>query len=228
MGEHLEARGCRGGGHPVDQLQFPMRLQQAGVRADGMHMHPVQGLGGGDQRIGHGAGRKVDDQVVDGIARSRSTTSRDRMSAPTVPSATATDPRLPGRSASCRRSRYDGTSNTVAQVRHSRPLGYLAVSAISRDEVAHLARLARLALTDAELDGYAGQLDAILGHVSQISAVSTDELDEVDATSSPLDAVNVTRPDVIAECLTPEEALAAAPRVAEGRFAVPQILGEEE
>lgn len=46
-----------------------MRLQQAGVRADGMHMHPVQGLGGGDQRIGHGAGRKVDDQVVDGIAR---------------------------------------------------------------------------------------------------------------------------------------------------------------
>ena len=150
------------------------------------------------------------------------------MSAPTVPSATATDPRLPGRSASCRRSRYDGTSNTVAQVRHGRPLGCLAVSAISRDEVAHLARLARLALTDAELDGYAGQLDAILGHVSQISAVSTDELDEVDATSSPLDAVNVTRPDVIAECLTPDEALAAAPRVAEGRFAVPQILGEEQ
>ncbi|MGH3952497.1 Aspartyl/glutamyl-tRNA(Asn/Gln) amidotransferase subunit C [Mycobacteroides salmoniphilum] len=101
------------------------------------------------------------------------------------------------------------------------------MSAISRDEVAHLARLARLALTDAELDGYAGQLDAILGHVSQISAVSTDELDEVDATSSPLDAVNVTRPDVIADCLTSDQALAQAPRVADGRFAVPQILGEE-
>ncbi|MUM19515.1 Asp-tRNA(Asn)/Glu-tRNA(Gln) amidotransferase subunit GatC [Mycobacterium sp. CBMA271] len=102
------------------------------------------------------------------------------------------------------------------------------MSSISRDEVAHLAKLARLALTDAELDGLAGQLDAILGHVSQISEVSTDELDEVEATSSPLDAVNITRPDVIADCLTPEEALAAAPRVAEGRFAVPQILGEEQ
>jgi aspartyl-tRNA(Asn)/glutamyl-tRNA(Gln) amidotransferase subunit C len=91
-----------------------------------------------------------------------------------------------------------------------------------------LARLARLALTEDELDGFAGQLDAILGYVSQIREVSTDELDEVEATSSPLEAVNVTRPDVIASCLTPEEALAQAPRVAEGRFAVPQILGEEE
>ncbi len=45
------------------------------------------------------------------------------------------------------------------------------MSKISRDEVAHLARLARLALTDDELDSYAGQLDAILGHVSQIQSV---------------------------------------------------------
>ncbi|EUA13997.1 glu-tRNAGln amidotransferase C subunit [Mycobacterium xenopi 4042] len=50
-------------------------------------------------------------------------------------------------------------------------LGFSVVSQISRDEVAHLARLARLALTDAELDSFAGQLDAILTHVSVIQAV---------------------------------------------------------
>lgn len=102
------------------------------------------------------------------------------------------------------------------------------MSAISRDEVVHLASLARLALTDDELDRFAGQLDTILEHLSRIRHVAAAELEEVEATSSPLDAVNITRPDVLAECLTPQEALAQAPRVAENRFAVPQILGEEE
>ena len=51
------------------------------------------------------------------------------------------------------------------------------MSQISRDEVAHLARLARLALTDDELDSYAGQLDAILEHVSQIQAVDVTGVD---------------------------------------------------
>jgi aspartyl-tRNA(Asn)/glutamyl-tRNA(Gln) amidotransferase subunit C len=101
----------------------------------------------------------------------------------------------------------------------------LVVSQISRDEVAHLARLARLALTDAELDSFAGQLDAILEHVSQIQAV---DVTGVEATDNPLTSVNVTRPDVVEPGLTQEEALAMAPKSAEGRFAVPRILGEPE
>jgi len=99
------------------------------------------------------------------------------------------------------------------------------VSKISRDEVAHLARLARLALTDDELDSYAGQLDAILGHVSQIQSV---DVTGVEATDNPLKDVNVSRPDVVEPCLTQEQALAAAPRAEDGRFAVPRILGEGE
>lgn len=99
------------------------------------------------------------------------------------------------------------------------------MSQISRDEVAHLARLSRLALTDAELDSFAGQLDAILTHVSQVQAV---DVTGVEATGNPLKDVNVTRPDEPAPCLTQQEALAEAPAAADGRFAVPQILGDSE
>lgn len=99
------------------------------------------------------------------------------------------------------------------------------MSQISRDEVAHLARLARLALTDSELHGFAGQLDAILGHVSQIQAV---DVTGVEATGNPLKDVNVFRPDAPQPCLTQEQALSGAPDAAEGRFAVPRILGEAE
>jgi aspartyl-tRNA(Asn)/glutamyl-tRNA(Gln) amidotransferase subunit C len=99
------------------------------------------------------------------------------------------------------------------------------VSQISRDEVAHLARLARLALTDAELDSFSGQLDAILTHVSQIRAV---DVTGVEPTGNPLRDVNVTRPDEITPCLTQQEALAEAPEAVDGRFAVPRILGEPE
>lgn len=99
------------------------------------------------------------------------------------------------------------------------------MSQISRDEVARLAKLARLALTDHELDSFAGQLDAILGYVSQIQAV---DVTDVTPTGNPLKSVNVSRPDVVEPCLTQAEALAEAPAAAEGRFAVPQILGEAE
>ena len=99
------------------------------------------------------------------------------------------------------------------------------MSQISRDDVAHLARLARLALTDDELDGFAGQLDAILAHVGAIQAV---DVTGVEATDNPLKDVNVTRPDNIEPCLTQDEALAAAPKAEDGRFAVPRILGESE
>jgi aspartyl-tRNA(Asn)/glutamyl-tRNA(Gln) amidotransferase subunit C len=112
------------------------------------------------------------------------------------------------------------------------------VSQISRDDVAHLARLARLALTDEELDSFSSQLDAILEHVSRIQAV---DVTGVVATDNPVSrrpgaqrpgettgVVNVTRPDVVAPSLTQREALAEAPRAEEGRFAVPQILGESQ
>ncbi len=104
-------------------------------------------------------------------------------------------------------------------------LGFRIVSQISRDEVAHLARLSRLALTDSELDSFAGQLDAILTHVSQVQAV---DVTGVEATDNPLKDVNVTRPDEPAPCLTQAEALAEAPSAVDGRFAVPQILGDSE
>ncbi|MFF0814366.1 Asp-tRNA(Asn)/Glu-tRNA(Gln) amidotransferase subunit GatC [Rhodococcus sp. NPDC003318] len=97
--------------------------------------------------------------------------------------------------------------------------------AISRDEVAHLARLSRLALTDAELDEFAGQLDSILSHVKAVAEVATDD---VPPTANPYALTNVTRPDVIVPGLTPEQALSGAPAVEQERFAVPQILGEEQ
>ncbi|MEO8814583.1 MAG: Asp-tRNA(Asn)/Glu-tRNA(Gln) amidotransferase subunit GatC [Mycobacterium sp.] len=97
------------------------------------------------------------------------------------------------------------------------------MSQISRDDVAHLARLARLALTGAELDSFAGQLDAILTHVSTIAAV---DVTGVAATDNPLTDVNVTRPDELVAGLTQQQALAGAPRAADNRFAVPQILQE--
>ena len=99
------------------------------------------------------------------------------------------------------------------------------MSQISRDEVAHLARLARLARTEDELVSFAGQLDAILSHVSQIQAV---DVAGVKPTGNPLKDVNVFRPDEVAPCLTQDEALDQAPKAAEGRFAVPRILGEAE
>ena len=99
------------------------------------------------------------------------------------------------------------------------------MSTISRDDVAKLAKLARLALTDDEIDGFAGQLDAILGYVGQIQAV---DASGVKPTGNPLGDVNVTRNDLVQPGLTQAQALAEAPAAEEGRFVVPQILGEAQ
>jgi aspartyl-tRNA(Asn)/glutamyl-tRNA(Gln) amidotransferase subunit C len=96
---------------------------------------------------------------------------------------------------------------------------------ITRDEVAHLARLARLALEDEELDRMAGQLDVILGAVAQIREV-TDAAD-VPPTSHAVPLENVTRPDVVTPSLPRDKVLAGAPEAEEGRFRVPRILDEE-
>ncbi|MFM7210403.1 MAG: Asp-tRNA(Asn)/Glu-tRNA(Gln) amidotransferase subunit GatC [Actinomycetota bacterium] len=98
------------------------------------------------------------------------------------------------------------------------------MSAITRAEVAHLARLARLALAEDELDHYAEQLDVILQSVARVSEVAADD---IPPTSHPLPLVNVFRPDEVAPSLTQAQALAAAPAVEDGRFRVPRILDEE-
>ena len=97
--------------------------------------------------------------------------------------------------------------------------------AITRDEVAHLARLARLAVTEAELDAFAGQLDAILTHVAAVSEVA---VEDVPPTSHPVALTNVVRPDVVVPGLTQQQALSGAPAAEDGRFRVPQILGDQQ
>ena len=98
------------------------------------------------------------------------------------------------------------------------------MAAITRDQVAHLARLARLSLTDDELDHYAEQLDVILTSVARVGEVAADD---VPRTSHPLPLVNVTRPDVAKPGLTADDALSGAPAVEDERFRVPRILDEE-
>ena len=95
---------------------------------------------------------------------------------------------------------------------------------LSRDEVAYLAHLARIDLSDAELHHLAPQLAVILESVAEISKVAADD---IPPSSHALPLENVYRPDENAPCLTPEEALGGAPAVEQQRFSVPRILGEE-
>ena len=98
---------------------------------------------------------------------------------------------------------------------------------LTRDDVAHLAHLARLELTDDELDLYVGQLSVILDSVATVSAVAAADAD-IEPTSHAVPLTNVFRDDVVRPGLTHEAALAAAPAAEDGRFRVPQILGEEQ
>jgi aspartyl-tRNA(Asn)/glutamyl-tRNA(Gln) amidotransferase subunit C len=98
------------------------------------------------------------------------------------------------------------------------------MATISRDEVAHLARLARLAVTDDELDTFASQLDVILQAVAQVGEVAAAD---VPPTSHSVPLTNVLRDDVEVPCLPRDEVLAGAPDVEDGRFRVPRILDEE-
>jgi aspartyl-tRNA(Asn)/glutamyl-tRNA(Gln) amidotransferase subunit C len=98
------------------------------------------------------------------------------------------------------------------------------MSALSREDVVHLANLARIDLTPDEVDRMTGQLEVILGAVAQVREVAGDD---VPATSHPLPLINVTRPDTPAPCLTAEEALSGAPAEQEQRFRVPHILEED-
>jgi aspartyl-tRNA(Asn)/glutamyl-tRNA(Gln) amidotransferase subunit C len=98
------------------------------------------------------------------------------------------------------------------------------MAAISREEVAHLARLARLAVTEAELDTFAGQLDVILQSVARVGEVAADD---IPPTTHSVPLTNVLRDDVVVPGLTRDEALSGAPDAEGGRFRVPRILDEE-
>lgn len=95
---------------------------------------------------------------------------------------------------------------------------------ISRDDVAHLARLARLAVTDDELDLFAGQLDVILGAVARVGEVAAAD---IPPTTHAVPLENVLRPDEVRPCLPREDVLAGAPAVEDHKFRVPRILSEE-
>ncbi|MDI6097743.1 Asp-tRNA(Asn)/Glu-tRNA(Gln) amidotransferase subunit GatC [Actinoplanes sp. NEAU-A12] len=98
------------------------------------------------------------------------------------------------------------------------------MAAISREEVAHLARLSRLAVTEEELDRFAGQLDVILQSVARVGEVAAED---IPPTSHSVPLTNVYRDDVPTPSLTQDEALSGAPDAYEGRFRVPRILDEE-
>ena len=99
-----------------------------------------------------------------------------------------------------------------------------SMSTLSRKDVAHLARLARLAVTEDELDLYAGQLSAVLDAVTKVQNAP---VEDVPPTTHAVPMTNVTRPDVVRPCLPRDVVLSQAPAAEDGRIRVPRILGEE-
>jgi aspartyl-tRNA(Asn)/glutamyl-tRNA(Gln) amidotransferase subunit C len=93
---------------------------------------------------------------------------------------------------------------------------------ITAAEVAHVARLARLALTADELDLYTRQLAGMLDHFHDVDAL---DLEGVEPMTQPYPLVNVLRDDVVEPCVERDEVLAEAPASEQGRFRVPAILG---
>jgi aspartyl-tRNA(Asn)/glutamyl-tRNA(Gln) amidotransferase subunit C len=96
-------------------------------------------------------------------------------------------------------------------------------NALSRDDVAKVAALARLRLTDDELDMFTTQLANVLAHAEDLKTLATDGLAP---TAHPFGLVNITRPDVARPGIGPDAALAGAPDAEEHRFGVPRIVGE--
>jgi len=95
---------------------------------------------------------------------------------------------------------------------------------LTRQEVAHLARLSRLDLSDEQLDHLAPQLDVILGAVARVGEVASDDIPPM---SHALPLTNVFRPDEVRPSLARADVLAAAPAAEESRFRVPRILDEQ-
>ena len=107
------------------------------------------------------------------------------------------------------------------------PAAATSAPTLTRDDVAHLAHLARLELSEQELNIYVRQLAVILDAVTTVSAVAAADAD-IEPTTHAVPLTNVYREDVVRPGLSHEAALAGAPAVEDGRFRVPQILGEEQ
>lgn len=105
----------------------------------------------------------------------------------------------------------------------SEPPATTTVEPITTADVAKVASLARLTLTDDELELFTGQLQSILDHAEDVAAL---DLDDVEPTSHPYPLRNVTRPDEVTACLDRDEVLAEAPAPEAGMFRVPPVLGE--
>jgi aspartyl-tRNA(Asn)/glutamyl-tRNA(Gln) amidotransferase subunit C len=99
------------------------------------------------------------------------------------------------------------------------------MSEITTEQVAHLANLARIALTESEITKLTGELSVIIDSVARVNEVASAD---VPATSHPIPLSNVFRPDVPGETLTTEQALSGAPDHDGTRFRVSAILGEEQ
>jgi aspartyl-tRNA(Asn)/glutamyl-tRNA(Gln) amidotransferase subunit C len=97
--------------------------------------------------------------------------------------------------------------------------------AISREEVEHVARLARLELTEDEIETFRSQLDAVLERAQRIQSL---DLDHVPPTSHPVELVNVWRDDVVVPCEDTTAIIENAPASEDGRFRVPQILEDAD
>jgi aspartyl-tRNA(Asn)/glutamyl-tRNA(Gln) amidotransferase subunit C len=96
-------------------------------------------------------------------------------------------------------------------------------SPLTRDDVAKVAALARLRLTDEELDTFTEQLSKVLVHAADLNSLP---LEGVAPTAHPFGLVNVTRPDTVVASIHRDAVLAAAPDAEDGRFGVPRIVGE--
>ncbi|WP_437584763.1 Asp-tRNA(Asn)/Glu-tRNA(Gln) amidotransferase subunit GatC [Paramicrobacterium sp. CJ85] len=99
------------------------------------------------------------------------------------------------------------------------------MSEISEEQVAHLAGLARIALTAEEITALTSELDQIVSSIAKVQEVATDD---VPATSHPIPLQNVYRPDEVGDTLTQKQALQNAPDDDGERFVVSAILGEEQ
>ncbi len=99
------------------------------------------------------------------------------------------------------------------------------MSEISAEQVAHLANLSRIALTEEEIEHLTAELGQIMRAVEKVSEVATPD---VPPTSHPIPMQNVFRDDVVGQTLTAEQALSGAPESDGSRFVVSAILGEEQ
>ena len=96
---------------------------------------------------------------------------------------------------------------------------------ITKDDVIHVAKLARLSLSEEEIVKFGAQMETILEHASAVSKIDTTG---IVPTSHPLKMQNVLREDVVGPSLSQDQALSGAPNAQDGRFMVPQILDTEE